>query len=260
MRARLALVAAAALLLAGCGASDAPKAAGADGTSSAKSHGTITVFAAASLKEAFTTLGQKFEQAHPGTHVVFSFAASSELAGQINAGAPADVFASASTRNMDQVVTAKHATSPTTFATNVMEIAVPKNNPAHVATISDLAKPGVKVALCQPQVPCGAAAQKVLRNAKTTVHPVTLEADVKATLTKVRLGEVDAGIVYVTDVRAAGDSVTGIPIATGINAATAYPIATLPGAPNPKGAEAFVQEVLSASGRQVLAADGFARP
>jgi molybdate transport system substrate-binding protein len=141
-----------------------------------------------------------------------------------------------------------------------MEVAVPTRNPAHIATVKDLAKPGVKVALCQPQVPCGVAARKVFSNADLMVRPVTLEADVKATLTKVRLGEVDAGVVYVTDVRAAGQSVTGIPIAADVNASTAYPIAALTAARNPAGAKAFVQEVLSPEGRRVLAADGFARP
>jgi len=222
--------------------------------------GTVTVFAAASLKEAFTTLGSQFEAAHPGTKVRFSFDASSALALQINQGAPADVFASAATSNMKQVTDTGGAATPTNFVKNVMEIAVPPTNPAHIASVADLAKPGVKVALCQPQVPCGAAAQKVFTNAKVTVKPVTLEQDVKATLTKVQTNEVDAGVVYVTDVRSAGKAVTGVPIPPDVNASTEYPIAALTKAPNSAGGKAFVDYVLSPAGQGVLTADGFAKP
>ena len=135
--------------------------------------GTVTVFAAASLTESFTTLGKQFEAAHPGTTVKFNFGASSALAESINQGAPADVFASASPKNMQQVVDAGGASDPKTFANNVMEIAVPPDNPADVTQVTDLAKSSVKVALCQPQVPCGAVAQEVFKNANITVKPVT---------------------------------------------------------------------------------------
>ncbi len=222
--------------------------------------GTVTVFAAASLKEAFTTLGSQFEAAHPGTKVRFSFDASSALALQINQGAPADVFASAATSNMKQVTDAGGATAPTNFVKNVMEIAVPPADPAHIASVADLGKSGVKVALCQPQVPCGATAATVFTNAKVTVKPVTLELDVKATLTKVQTNEVDAGVVYVTDVRSAGKAVTGIPIPPDVNASTEYPIAALSKAPNATGGKAFVDYVLSSAGQSVLTADGFAKP
>jgi molybdate transport system substrate-binding protein len=252
------------LLLAGCGSSTttsvSPATPSASVSSSPALSGTINVFAAASLKEAFTKLGQQFEAAHPGTRIVFNFGPSSGLATQITAGAPADVFASASTRNMDQVAKAGAATSPTDFASNVMEIAVPPPNPANVTQLSDLAKPTVKVALCQKAVPCGASAVKVFTKAKLTVVPVTQEVDVKAVLTKVTLGEVDAGVVYVTDVRAAGAKVKGIVIPADVNASTKYPIATLIRAPNKATAQAFTDYVLSADGARVLTADGFAKP
>lgn len=252
-RALTALAGAALLAVAGCSSTSAPQ-------SAATPTGTLTVFAAASLTEAFGTLGTRFESAHPGVRVVTNFGPSSGLAQQIIQGAPADVFASASPKNMMQVVSAGEVTSPATFATNVMEIAVPPDNPARMTTVADLARPGVKVALCQPQVPCGATAQQVFTNAMITVRPVTEEVDVKSVLSKVELGEVDAGLVYVTDVRAAGAKVRGIGIPGGLNAATAYPIAALTRSTNPRLARAFVDYVRSAAGASVLSADGFARP
>ena len=222
--------------------------------------GTVTVLAAASLTGAFTGLARQFEADHPGTEVVLSFGPSSGLAEQVVQGAPADVFASASAKNMQQVVDAGYARSPQTFAKNVLEIAVPPSNPGRVSGLSDLARPGVKVALCQPQVPCGAVAATVFANAGIRVRPVTEEADVKAVLSKVSLGEVDAGLVYVTDVRAAKDAVRGIGIPTGVNASTSYPIATLKDAPNAAAARAFVDLVLSDAGRSALARAGFEAP
>jgi molybdate transport system substrate-binding protein len=247
------------LAAAGCGSSGTTAASGSS-SSTGRITGTVNVFAAASLTEAFTTLGKQFEHAHPGVKVVFNFGASSALAEQINQGAPADVFASASTKNMTQVVAAGGASNPTPFVKNVMEIAVPPNNPAHIAALEDLARTGVKVALCQPQVPCGATAATVFKNANITVHPVTLEQNVTATLTKVELGEVDAGVVYVTDVRAAGAKVRGIPIPTAENASTEYPIAPLTASKNSALATAFVTFVLSSAGQSVVRADGFQAP
>lgn len=229
-------------------------------TSAAAVSGTVTVLAAASLKEAFTTLAKQFENAHPGTHVKLSFGASSDLAEQINQGAPAGVFASASPKNMQQVVSAGGASGSTNFAKNVMEVAVPPSNPAHVTSVTDLGKSSVKVALCEPQVPCGAVAAEVFKNANITVKPVTLEPDVKSTLSKVELNEVDAGVVYVTDVRAAGTKVKGVVIPDNLNASTEYPIAALTKAPNASGAQAFVSLVLSPAGQSVLTADGFQKP
>jgi len=249
------------LLLAGCTSSTPAKGSSSTtGSSSRLASGTINVFAAASLKEAFSKLGQQFEAAHPGVKVVFNFGASSGLATQITKGSPADVYASASTANMDQVVTAGQAASPKSFAGNVMEIAVPPGNPAGVQGLSDLAKPDLKVAACQATVPCGATATKIFSNAKLTVTPVSQEIDVKAVLTKVTLGEVDAGLVYVTDVRAAGEKVWGIEIPAKVNASTEYRIATLTKAPNKASAQAFTSFVLSAVGQSALTFAGFAKP
>jgi molybdate transport system substrate-binding protein len=192
--------------------------------------------------------------------VKFNFAASSALAESITQGAPADVFASASAKNMKQVTDGGDATDATTFAKNVMEIAVPPDNPGNVSTVADLTKPGLKVALCQAQVPCGATAQQVFDKQKLTVKAVTLGADVKSVLTQVQLGEVDAGVVYRTDVRAAGTKVRGIEIPADQNASTAYPIAALKDAPDSAGAAAFVDYVLSADGAKVLTGAGFAAP
>jgi molybdate transport system substrate-binding protein len=253
----IAVTAATALALTGCSSATKPTPAS---SRSAALSGSITVLAAASLTGTFTALGKVFEAAHPGTTVKLSFAASSALATQINAGAPADVFASAAVSNMQQVITKGGATTSTNFVKNVMEIAVPPTNPGQVTGIDDLAKSSVKVALCQPQVPCGATAAKVFANAKLTVKPVTLEADVKSTLTKVELNTVDAGVVYVTDVLAAGSKVKGITIPDAVNASTEYPIAALTKAANAAGAAAFVAYVLSDAGQQVLTAAGFEKP
>jgi molybdate transport system substrate-binding protein len=262
--AAVALVAVAALV-SGCGgSSDSTASPGSSGSPSvtkpATVTGTINVFAAASLQEAFTKLGAQFEAAHPGTKVVFNFGPSSGLAEQIGQGAPADVFASASTKNMDVVVSGGDAADPTNFVSNTMEIAVPPKNPAGIAKVADLAKKSVKVALCQAEVPCGATALKVFDNAKIRVTPVTQEVDVKSTLSKVTLGEVDAGVVYVTDVRAAGASVKGIEIPADVNASTTYPIAALTGSKNKTTAQAFVDYVLTPDGLAVLTAAGFSKP
>jgi molybdate transport system substrate-binding protein len=253
----LVMAALAATAVAGCSSSSSAPAAS---SSSPARTGTITVLAASSLKGTFTRLGKQFEAAHPGDTVKFSFGASSALAEQINSGAPADVFASASTKNMDQVVTPGNASNPQDFARNVMEIAVPPGNPAKVTSINDLAKSSVKTALCQPQVPCGVVAAAVFKNAKITVKPVTLQPDVKSVLTQVELGNVDAGVVYVTDVQAAGAKVKGVTIPAGVNATTTYPIAALAHSKYPSVAQAFVAYVLSATGEQVLKAAGFEQP
>jgi molybdate transport system substrate-binding protein len=258
----------AAIAVAGCssstssspasGSSSSPAAAA--GSSSAAQTGTITVFAASSLKGTFTELGKQFEAAHPGDTVKFSFGASSALAEQINSGAPADVFASASPKNMNQVVTPGNASNPQNFAKNTAEVAVPTNNPAKVTSVNDLAKSSVKTALCQPQVPCGVVATQVFKNAKITVKPVTLQPDVKSVLTQVELGNVDAGVVYVTDVMAAGSKVKGVTIPADLNSATLYPIAALTHSKYPSVAQAFVAYVMSPTGEQVLKAAGFEQP
>lgn len=252
--ATLALVAALALAVAGCGGSSS-------GATAAPGSGTtITVFAAASLTGSFTELGKQFEAANPGAEVRFSFGPSSGLATQIINGAPADVFASASPKNMTQVTDAEAANTPSIFARNSMEIAVPPDNPARIDSLDDLAGKGVKVVLCAAEVPCGATALAVFTKAGITVTPVSNEVDVKSTLNKVVLGEADAGVVYVTDVKAAGAKVKGIEIAAADNASTDYPIATLTASRNASVANAFVEFVKSADGAAALTAAGFQTP
>jgi molybdate transport system substrate-binding protein len=253
----LAALAAATTLLSGCGPGSSGAAAPAP---AAAPSGSITVFAAASLTESFTALGKQFEAARPGTKINFSFGASSTLAAQISQGAPADVFASASPKNMDQVVAAKAAANPTVFARNVPQIAVPAGNPARITTVADLAAPGVKVAVCASAVPIGALSEQIFAKAGVTVKPATIEPDVKSVVAKVKLGEVDAGIVFVTDVRAAGARVRGISIPADLNGTTKYPIAPLTTARNAPLAQAFVDYVLSGDGASVLTAAGFEKP
>lgn len=251
----------AAVALAGCSSSSSGGAAStASPASSSASTASITVFAAASLTGTFTEIGKQFEAAHPGDKVTFSFGPSSGLATQITNGAPADVFASAAPANMEQVVTAGDASNPQDFAKNIMEVAVPPPNPANVKSVNNLAKKSVKVALCQPQVPCGVVAAEVFKNAGITVKPVTLEADVKSVLAQVELNEVDAGMVYVTDVQAAGPKVKGVQIPADDNASTLYPIATISKSSHQSVAQAFVAYVLSPAGQQVLSAAGFEKP
>src|SRR5215467_3911255 len=246
-----------AVAVAGCSSSSSSSP---NSTSSSPATGTITVFAAASLTGAFTQIGKQFEAAHKGDTVKFSFGPSSGLATEITSGAPADVFASASPKNMQEVVSAGDASNPQNFVKNTMEVAVPPNNPAKVTSVNDLAKKSVKVALCQPQVPCGAVAAEVFKNAGITVKPVTLQPDVKSVLTQVELGNVDAGMVYVTDVLAAGSKVKGVTIPASDNASTLYPIATISSSKHTSVAQAFMSYVLSPAGQQVLTAAGFQKP
>ncbi|MFI6707679.1 molybdate ABC transporter substrate-binding protein [Nonomuraea sp. NPDC050478] len=254
----VALPVALALGLSGCGSgatSSASEAASAGGDAKE-----VTVFAAASLTGTFTELGKAFEAAHPGTTVRFNFGSSATLAQQLVQGAPADVFAAASPATMKTVTDAALAGAPVTFVRNKLRIAVPADNPAQVDELKDLAGPEVKVALCAEQVPCGAAAAKALDAAGLKVTPVTLEQDVKATLTKVRLGEVDAALVYATDVIASDGKVTGIEFPEADQAINDYPIATLAKAPAGEAARQFVDLVLSRQGRDVLTKAGFEAP
>jgi molybdate transport system substrate-binding protein len=258
----LTIVTLAAIAVAGCSSSSSSSSGGSAPSASPASSptGTITVFAAASLMGTFTQLGQQFDTAHPGDTVKFSFGPSSGLSTEITSGAPADVFASASPTNMDTVVSAGDAASPQDFAKNTMEVAVPPNNPGKVTSLNDLAKKSVKVALCQPQVPCGVVAAEVFKNAGIKVKPVTLQPDVKSVLAQVELGSVDAGMVYVTDVMAAGTKVKGVTIPANDNASTLYPIATISSSKEKSIAQAFVAYVLSPAGQQVLTAAGFQSP
>ncbi|WP_442942144.1 molybdate ABC transporter substrate-binding protein [Nonomuraea sp. NBC_00507] len=243
--------------LSGCGSG---RQAGTSASSAGGGAKEVTVFAAASLTGTFTELGKDFEAAHPGTTVRFNFGSSATLAQQITQGAPADVFAAASPATMKTVTDAGLASSPTTFVRNKLQIAVPADNPGKVDELKDLADPRVKVALCAEQVPCGAAAIKALAAAGLKVTPVTLEQDVKATLTKVELGEVDAALVYKTDVIASAGKVKGIDFPEADQAINDYPIAALTKAPAGDLARQFVDLVLSQRGKDVLVKSGFEAP
>ncbi|MBT1001808.1 molybdate ABC transporter substrate-binding protein [Paenarthrobacter sp. DKR-5] len=255
-RARAAAAAVAAGLLAGLLSACSP-AAGQAGEPSR----TVTVFAAASLKKTFTELAHRFETAHPGTSVKLSFAGSSELAAQLNEGAPADVFASADQANMAKVeASAGVEGKPVVFASNVLTIAVPPANPAHVTSLADLARPGTKVVVCASQVPCGAAARTVERAAGVALHPVSEELSVTDVLGKVSSGEADAGLVYVTDTKAAGGTVRSVSFDASSAARNLYPIAALRSSADKALAAEFVALVAGAEGRKVLGDAGFGAP
>ncbi|MDQ5894149.1 MAG: molybdate transport system substrate-binding protein [Actinomycetota bacterium] len=221
----------------------------------------LTVFAAASLTEAFTELGRQYEGENEGTEVEFSFAASSELAAQIDQGAPADLFASADQPNMEKVVDSGMADgAPVTFAGNLLEIAVPKGNPGNVQSLGDLEGEGLIVAVCDFEVPCGNAAREVLGKAGVEASVDSYEPDVKSVLTKVELDEVDAGLVYHSDVIASGDRIESIPIPGEYEVINRYPIVAIKGAGNEQGAEDFIELVLSKRGQAVLEERGFLAP
>jgi molybdate transport system substrate-binding protein len=240
--------------------SSSPAAAG-SASAAGKVTGTVVVFAATSLTEAFDKIGAQFEAAHPGVTVKFNYNGSSSLATSINQGAPADVFASAAPKNMETVTSAGNASgTPQDFAKNSGEIMVEKGNPKNIKSVSDLANPAIKVVVCAPQVPCGAVATAIFKNAGVTVKPVSEEQNVGGVVTKVTLGEADAGIVYVTDVKANEGKATGVPIPASQNDTTAYPIAQLKDAPNSAGAAAFISYVLGPQGQAVLASFGFQPP
>jgi molybdate transport system substrate-binding protein len=247
------------ILLAACGTSTQPSARGPSTASSSQSGG-ITVLAAASLTEAFNHIGKDFQAENEGSTVTFGYGSSATLATQIVQGAPADVFAAASPATMKTVTAAGAANTPTDFVSNTLQIAVPRGNPHKITGLSDFADESKRIALCAPQVPCGAAATKVFAVAKIVPRPDTLEADVKATLQKVASDEVDAALVYKTDVLSAGDQVDGIEFGEAQQAINSYPIATLKESKNPELAKAFVDYVLSPQGQAVLAKAGFAKP
>ncbi len=239
--------------VAACGSDDA--------SATADEETTLTVFAAASLTDTFTELGQQFEVTHEGVTVAFNFAGSSDLVAQIQQGAPADVFASADTANMDKAVIDDLVSGePVSFASNTLQIALPPDNPASVESLQDLAKPGTKVVVCAPEVPCGAAATTVEESAGVDIQPVSEEASVTDVLNKVVTGEADAGLVYVTDVIGAGEDVQGISFPESDTAVNVYPIAALSDSENSDLAQEFVDLVMSDAGQTVLADAGFAKP
>ena len=249
------------IALAACSSSTTTTVAAAGSTGPAKPTGTVVVFAATSLTDAFNKIATQFEAANPGVSVKFNYNGSSTLATQINQGAPADVFASAAPSNMttvtDQQLT---ATTPKIFTRNTGEIMVDAGNPDHISSVADLANPALKVVTCAPAVPCGQIATTIFKNAKVTVKPVSQEQNVGGVVTKVSLGEADAGIVYVTDVKANGSKTVGVPIPANENAITDYPIAEIKGAPNATGSVAFINYVLGPDGQAVLKSFGFMPP
>lgn len=241
--------------LAACGGPGAPA------TGDGEPAGTVTVFAAASLTEAFTALGRQFEGDQPQVQVAFSFGSSAGLAQAVTAGAPADVYASASADAMQVVTDAGDAAGePSVIARNELQLAVPAGNPGGVTGLADLADPDLAVALCAEQVPCGQASAQVLAAAGVTAAPDTFEQDVKGALSKVVLGEVDAALVYRTDVLAAGAAVEGIDVPGAAAAANEYAVVALDAAPNPVAAQAFLELVTSPAGREALADAGFEAP
>ena len=221
----------------------------------------LTVYAAASLTSSFEEIGKQFEADHAGVKVRFSFGGSSDLVAQLQQGAPADVFASADTDNMERATADDLVEDdPVDFATNTLEIAVPPDNPAGVASLEDLAKPGTQVVVCATEVPCGAATQKVEKASGVEIRPMSEEQSVTDVLNKVTTGEADAGLVYVTDVQTAGDKVKGITFPESSAAVNTYPIGALAGSENNELARQFVDLVTGDTGQQILADAGFAKP
>lgn len=256
MARRLLAALAAAALVGGC----------ADGSanpgSSRSGLGEVTVFAASSLTDAFGSLGVILERERRGTRVTFNFASSSDLAVQITEGAPVDVFASADPAQMKVVEDAGDALEATEFATNRLVILVPKDNPAGVHSARDVARTGVKLVLAAPEVPAGNYARRAFARlgiaGRAEANVVSNEEDVKAVVAKVALGEADAGVAYATDVTDdVAQKVTAVPFPPAADIVAHYPIATLEGAPNPKGARAFYDLVTSPRGRRVLQSYGF---
>lgn len=222
--------------------------------------GSITVFAAASLTDAFADVADAFESANGGASVELSFAASSGLREQILDGAPADVFASADPPNMEELVRAGEVEAPEVFATNRLQIVVPAGNPAGVTGLADLARSELLVGLCAEEVPCGDLAREAFAAAGVSPAADTSEADVRALLTKVEAGELDAGLVYVTDVLSAGDQVEGIDVPADADVVSRYPIGTVTSSGSRELADAFVAFVLGEQGQAILEQHGFGAP
>ncbi|NMO03017.1 molybdate ABC transporter substrate-binding protein [Gordonia sp. TBRC 11910] len=248
--------AAALVLLAGCSSNDTGTSASSASASAAST--TLNVSAAASLKKTFTTIAGDFEKAHPGVKVSLSFAGSSTLVNQIKQGSPADVFASADEKNMTKL--GDKALDPKIFATNTLVIVTAPGNPKGIHTIADLNKAGVTTVVCQVAQPCGAATATVEKNTGITINAKSQEESVTAVLTKVTSGQADAGLVYVTDAKGAGDKVATVVDPAFAAVVNKYPIAVVRGAANEGVGKEFVDAVLSASGQQVLQAAGFGKP
>lgn len=243
--------------LTACGSDEPSSDVGTEGASDVR--GTITVLAAASLTDAFTDLAADFEHRYPGTHVELSFAGTPALVAQIEQGAPADVFAAADEESMDGLVETGLADEPLVFASNRMEIVLQRGNPEGVFRISDLARPGLVVVLCDAGVPCGRLADEVLDRAGVTVAAASREQNARSTLAKVELGEADAAIVYASDAHTS-HQVLGLIIPDDLNATTSYPIAVIHDAPNVSAARAFAEFVGSSDARPRLERAGFLEP
>ena len=233
------------LVFAGCASSD-------DTTTS------LRIAATSSLTEVFNDIGEQFMLANPDITIAFNFASSSDLALQISQGLPADVFASADVKNMAKVTDADllHG-QPIAFATNSLEIVVEKGNPLNIDSLAQIATPGLLLVTCPIEVPIGGYTAEVLRNAGVTVTPASLEENVKGILTKVSLGEADAGIVYRTDILAAGNSVTGVPIADNVNVTTKYLIGALRDSQNQDASQRFIIFLSSEQGQKIFSQFGF---
>jgi molybdate transport system substrate-binding protein len=244
-----------AILLAACGGTGG---AASSSPSSSSLSGYINVFAAASLTASFNALGIAFHQAHPGVGVNFNFAGTPTLVTQIEQGAPADVFASADTTNMDKLTTDGFTSgSSKVFVRNQLEIVVAPGNPKGISGLADLAKPGVIYITEGPTVPAGKYSLQALATAGVKVTPKSLETSVTAVISKIELGEADAGIVYTTDIQAAGSKVQGVPIAAADNVIATYPIVAVKGTKYSDVASAFIDYVLSSTGQSMLATFGF---
>jgi molybdate transport system substrate-binding protein len=242
-----------AALLASCGAAG-------ESTRDATS-GAVVVFAASSLTEPFIEIGDAFEAAHPGTTVTFNVAGSGDLVNQVVQGAPADVVVTADEWNMSRLIDeGLHVGEPVVIARNTFEIIVEPGNPMGVMSLADLARPDLVVVLCADTVPCGRGAAAVLANAGVAVTPKSYEEKVKGVVTKVTTGEADAGLVFSTDVRAAGASASGVAIPADVNVITAYPLVVTRDAPNAVAARQFAEYVVGPEGRAVLASHGFLTP
>ncbi len=247
------LVSAAALVVAACGSSP-----GSGAASPSALSGNISVFAAASLTDSFNALGRAFQQKNSGVTMKFNYAGTPTLVTQIEQGAQADVFASADTTNMDKLKADGFTSgTPTVFAHNQLEIVVAPGNPNCNTSLADLPRPGVIYISEGPTVPAGKYSLQALQKAGVTVTPKSLETDVKSVISKIELGEADAGIVYTTDVRAAGSKVTGVPISDQYNVVATYPIVSVKGTPVRSVADAFIGFVVSASGQSMLGSFGF---
>jgi len=252
MRIRSLLLVVAAVVFSACGSSSTPAA------QSTELSGYINVFAAASLTASFNAIGTAFHRANPGVGVNLSYAGTPTLVTQIEQGAPADVFASADTANMDKL-TADGFTSGSAkvFAHNQLEIVVAPGNPKGITGLADLTKPGLIYISEGPTVPAGKYALQALSTAGVRVTPKSLETSVSGVIGKIELGEADAGIVYTTDVTAAGSKVQGVPIAAADNVIATYPIVAVKGTTQSTVANAFIAYVVSAAGQSTLASFGF---